>query len=117
MGSATSISTGALFVAGLIPAATLAICLMILVRVRATFAGWTPTPRATRAEVRAAGKRAILPLLMPVILIGGIAGGFGTPTEVSTFAVIYALALGLGSRKINRQNFWETLARLRCSTA
>jgi len=111
MGSATSISTGALFVAGLIPAATLAICLMILVRVRASFAGWAPTPRATRAEVRAAGKRAILPLMMPVILIGGIAGGFGTPTEVSTFAVIYALALGLGGKKINRQNFWETLGQ------
>ena len=32
---------------------------------------------------------------MPVILIGGIVGGVGTPTEVSTFAVLYGLALGL----------------------
>jgi tripartite ATP-independent transporter DctM subunit len=109
MGSATSISTGALFVAGLIPAATLAICLMILVRVRASFAGWAPTPRASRAEIKAAGKSAIFPLMMPVILIGGIAGGLGTPTEVSTFAVLYALALGVLNRKIGRRNFWETL--------
>lgn len=109
MGSATSISTGALFVAGLIPAATLAICLMILVRVRASFAGWAPTPRASRSEIKAAGKSAIFPLMMPVILIGGIAGGLGTPTEVSTFAVLYALALGVLNRKIGRRNFWETL--------
>jgi tripartite ATP-independent transporter DctM subunit len=111
MGSATSISTGALFVAGLIPAATLAICLMILVRVRAKFAGWAPTPRATRAEIAKAGKQALLPLMMPVILIGGIAGGLGTPTEVSTFAVLYALGLGLLNRKINRRNFWQTLTQ------
>jgi tripartite ATP-independent transporter DctM subunit len=111
MGSATSISTGALFVAGLIPAATLAICLMILVRVRATFAGWMPTPRASRAEVRASARRAALPLLMPVILIGGIAGGLGTPTEVSTFAVLYALALGLLNRKIGARSFWQTLTQ------
>ena len=39
--------------------------------------------------------------MIPVILIGGIVGGIGTPTEVSTFAVLYSLALGLGYRKID----------------
>ena len=43
VGSATSISTGALFVAGILPAAMLAICLMILVRVRASIYGWAPS--------------------------------------------------------------------------
>jgi len=81
------------------------------VRVRATFAGWMPTPRASRAEVRASARRAALPLLMPVILIGGIAGGLGTPTEVSTFAVLYALALGLLNRKIGARSFWQTLTQ------
>ncbi len=33
--------------------------------------------------------------MMPVILLGGIVAGIGTPTEVSTFAVLYGLALGL----------------------
>ena len=63
-------------------------------RVRASISGWSPR-RARRArEIARAGKRAILPLLMPVILIGGIVSGIGTPTEVSTFAVVYGLALG-----------------------
>jgi len=55
------------------------------------------------------GRRAILPLMIPVILIGGIVGGIGTPTEVSTFAVIYSLMLGLGYRRIDARNFWSCL--------
>jgi tripartite ATP-independent transporter DctM subunit len=109
VGSATSISTGGLFVAGILPAAVLAVCLMILVRVRASIYGWAPSARAPRAEVLRAGGKAILPLLMPVILIGGIITGVGTPTEVSTFAVVYGLALGLLYRGITPRNFWQIL--------
>jgi tripartite ATP-independent transporter DctM subunit len=109
VGSATGISTGALFVAGLLPAATLALCVMILIRVRASMFGWEPTPRASAGEVAQAARRAILPLLMPVILIGGIIGGYGTPTEVSTFAVVYGLVLGVFYRRFTLASFWETL--------
>jgi len=109
LGSATAISTGALFIAGVLPAATIGVMLMITVRVRATFAKWTPAPRAPRSVVIRTGRRAILPLLIPVILIGGIVGGAGTPTEVSTFAVIYSLVLGLIDRKLNFRNFWSCL--------
>jgi tripartite ATP-independent transporter DctM subunit len=109
LGSATSISTGALFIAGLLPAATVAACLMLLVRFRASSAGWTPTPRAPRRVVLTSARRAVLPLMMPVILLGGIAAGVGTPTEVSTFAVLYGLALGLLYRRVTPRNFWTTL--------
>ena len=112
VGSATSISTGALFVAGLLPAATLAICLMILVRVRASIYGWAPSTRAPRVAVLRAGGTAILPLLMPVILIGGIVSGVGTPTEVSTFAVVYGLVLGLIYRQLSPGTFWQSDRRL-----
>ena len=66
------------------------------VRFRAHFcrSGSRP-PRAPRKVVFRTGRRAILPLMMPVILIGGIVAGVGTPTEVSTFAVIYGLVLGV----------------------
>ena len=109
LGSATSISTGALFVAGLLPAATVALCLMLLIRFRASSAGWKPAARAPRAEVLRAGRRAITPLMMPVILIGGIVGGVGTPTEVSTFAVLYGLVLGIFYRRIDLRNTWSVL--------
>ncbi len=109
LGSATAISTGALFIAGLLPAATVAVCLMLLVRVRASFSGWKPTPRASREVVLRTGRRALLPLMMPVILIGGIIAGVGTPTEVSTFAVLYGLALGLLYRRIKGRDLWSVL--------
>jgi tripartite ATP-independent transporter DctM subunit len=109
LGSATSISTGALFIAGVLPAATLGLMLMLMVRFRASFAGWKALPRARRSEVTRTGRRAILPLMIPVILIGGIIGGIGTPTEVSTFAVLYGLALGLGYRKVSARTFWSIL--------
>ena len=38
-----------------------------------------------------------------------IVGGIGTPTEVSTFAVLYSLALGFVYRKINLRNLWSSL--------
>ena len=109
LGSATAISTGALFIAGVLPAAMIGVFLMLMVRLRAQFADWKPSARAARSEIVRTGRRAILPLMIPVILIGGIVGGIGTPTEVSTFAVIYSLALGIGYRKIGPRNFWSSL--------
>ena len=43
----------------------------------------------------ASGVAAILPLMMPVILFAGILLGIATPTEVSSFAVVYGLMLSV----------------------
>lgn len=109
IGSATGISTGALFIAGVLPAATLAVFQMLLIRARASMFGWQPRPRAPLSRVISTGRSAFFPLLLPVILIGGIIGGLGTPTEVSTFAVLYGLLLGLLYRKFTLASFWQTL--------
>ncbi|MCC6469410.1 MAG: TRAP transporter large permease subunit [Alphaproteobacteria bacterium] len=109
LGSVTSVSTGALFIGGFLPAATVAAFLALLVYVRARFMGWHPRPRAPLAEVARTGRRAILPLLMPVVLIGGIVAGIGTPTEVSTFAVVYGLGLGLVYRLLGLRSLGQIL--------
>ena len=44
LGSVTSVSTGALFLAGLLPAATIAAFLMVVVYFRALHSGWQPGP-------------------------------------------------------------------------
>ena len=49
------------------------------------------------------------PALPPVILMGGLIAGIGTPTEVSTFAVLYGLGLGLFYRELNWRNLWDIL--------
>jgi tripartite ATP-independent transporter DctM subunit len=110
VGSITSVSVGAMFIGGLIPAAVMAVCLMALIYVRARRAGMLPTPRAPLRTMLQAGLGAILPLLMPAILLGGILFGIATPTEVAAFAVLYGLALSmLLYREMNFGEFMRTV--------
>ena len=95
VGSITSVSVGAMFIGGLIPAAVMAACLMALIYVRARHAGMAPEPRAPFRVMLQAALGAVLPLLMPAMLLGGILFGIATPTEVAAFAVIYGLALAM----------------------
>jgi tripartite ATP-independent transporter DctM subunit len=93
LGSVTSLSIGSLFIAGFIPAAVVGLCLMILIYLQARKSQAGRSTRPTLLQLGSASLSGILPLLMPVILIGGILLGVGTPTEVSSFAVIYGLVL------------------------
>ncbi len=108
LGSVTTISVGALFVAGIIPAAVIALCIMALIYVQARRDNAPRIARAPLREMLSTGLGAVLPLMMPVILFLGILLGIGTPTEVSSFAVVYGLILaGL----IYRQLGWDQFIR------
>ncbi len=95
LGSITSLSIASLFIGGLIPAAVIGLCLMILIYVRARIANAPRAPQASAAVVGRAGLGAILPLLLPLLLFGGIMFGLATPTEISAFAVLYGAGLAL----------------------
>jgi len=114
LGSISSVSLAGMFIGGLIPAAVMALCLMALIYVRARLAGTPRVPRAPWRTVGEAGLRAVLPLLMPVILIGGILFGVATPTEVASFAVIYGVALAM---LVYREMSVATLMRVITDTA
>jgi tripartite ATP-independent transporter DctM subunit len=106
VGSITSVSVGGMFIGGLIPAAVMAICLMILIYVRARASGTPGTPRASARVVARAGLGAVLPLLMPGTLLAGILLGVATPTEIAAFAVVYGLLLsGVLYREMNLNGF------------
>jgi tripartite ATP-independent transporter DctM subunit len=95
LASVVNISVGTLFIAGLLPAAFLAVCLMILAYVRArthNFPRGAPfNPRSALIALR----RAALSLTSPIVLLGAIFSGFVTPTEGSAVAVVYASAITL----------------------
>ena len=95
VGSITSVSLAAMFIAGVVPAAVMALCLMALIYTRACLSGTPLMPRASLRAISLAGIGAVLPLLMPAMLIGGILFGIATPTEVAAFAVLYGLALAM----------------------
>ena len=65
--------------------------------------------RAALKEVWTSFKQAFLPLMAPVIIIGGIVSGFFTPTEASVAACVYAMVLGL---LVYKEIKWSDLPRI-----
>jgi tripartite ATP-independent transporter DctM subunit len=99
LGSVTTLSVGTLLIAGLVPAAVLAVCLMVMVylKCRRTGAGTGPE-RESWSAVGVQFLQSVPGLVLPVILVGGIAFGVATPTEVSSFAVVYGVILAFAYR-------------------
>jgi tripartite ATP-independent transporter DctM subunit len=111
LASVTSLSIGTMFAAGLLPAAVMALCLMVLIYFRSKSRAGTTTKHTPR-EIARAGVSAIPALVAPVILIGGIVSGIATPTEVSSTAVIYALLLSvIFYRSLKAKQLWRVMAQ------
>ena len=66
-------------------------------------------PKASGRERLRAFVSAIPGLLMPVIILGGIYGGFFTPTEAAAVASIYGIIVGLATRKLKPADLWPIL--------
>jgi C4-dicarboxylate transporter DctM subunit len=63
-------------------------------------------------------KRSFFALLMPIIILGGIYGGFFTPTEAAAVAVVYGLVVGLlVYRTINIRNLYYIFQNSAVSSA
>ncbi len=93
-GGLMSVSIGGLFLAGVVPGVLIGLSMMVAVYIYARRNGMAPHARSTLIELGVAFAGAVLALLTPVIIIGGIVGGWFTPTEASIVAALYALALG-----------------------
>ncbi|MGP1349315.1 MAG: TRAP transporter large permease [Stomatobaculum sp.] len=113
---ATGVSTGALFLAGIIPGIMIGLFMMIY----AVF--YCITKGEDRAlinqkmkELSANGflalfKDSFWALLCPIIVLGGIYAGYVTPTEAATVSVFYALIVSLFIYKsINIADMWRFL--------
>lgn len=94
-GGLMSVSIGGLFLAGVLPGLLIAGSQMMTVYIYAKRRGYPVSERARLGELLAAAAGASLALMTPVIIIGGIVGGFFTATEASVVAVIYSLIIGV----------------------
>ena len=65
--------------------------------------------RASLREIARGFVNALLAMLMPIIIIGGIISGVFTPTESGVVAVVYALLLG---KFVYRELTWPDVTRL-----
>jgi C4-dicarboxylate transporter, DctM subunit len=93
-GTATNTSIGQLFVASIIPGILCGLGLMIVAYAISRRHGWKGGAPASRGEIAASAKDALLAFIAPVIIVGGIRGGFFTPTEAAGIGVLYAFVIG-----------------------
>ena len=90
------VSVAALFAAGFIPGLLVGLALMVISHIIARRRNYPAANERMSWRGRAGALRgAFLPLLTPVILLGGILGGIFTPTEASAVAAVYALFVSL----------------------
>lgn len=94
-GVATGTSISDLFMAGFLPGIFICLVLCVVAHFLCKKQGFEPSKKATRQEKIQAFKDAILAILMPVIILGGIYSGVFTPTEVAVIAVFYGLIVGV----------------------
>ncbi len=94
-GGVISVSIGGLFLAGVVPGVLIGLSLMATVLIYAKVRNYPLYARASLREFLRALGGSLLPLMTPVIIVGGIIGGLFTPTEASVVAVLYALLLGV----------------------
>ena len=95
-GVANNVSVGRLFIAGIIPGIMMGLALIFysyIVCGRKNFG--KIHPKAGIKATLLAFKDAIWALFAPIIILGGIYGGFFTPTEAAVIACAYSLFVGI----------------------
>lgn len=95
VGTLASVSIGDLFLAGAIPGVILGIGLMAAVYIISVKRKYPKGQKQKLSVIAKSFIDAFWALLMTVVILYGILGGYFTPTEASIVAVIYALLVGL----------------------
>lgn len=104
------VSIGSMFLAGFIPgfiAVFLLGGLSVVVAIRRNYKG-ARVAVSTVKDVIMVVLDALLPLLMPVIILGGVLSGMFTPTESATIATVYAFLL---AKFVYKEITWKQLYR------
>ena len=118
-GCIANVSIGKLFISGIGVGTILCIAEMIMASMISKKRGYKPlrTEKLTKEEWGKAIKPAILPLCLPIIIIGGIRLGIFTATEAGAVAIIYAVLLGLIYRELKIKDLAIALKETVTSTS
>jgi C4-dicarboxylate transporter, DctM subunit len=88
-------SVGDMFMAGVIPGVIITASLLISAYFVSKRKGYIGVEKSSVKDTAKAFYQAILSLLMPIIVLGGIYGGIFTPTEAAVIAVAYSFIIGV----------------------
>jgi len=107
-------SIGALFMAGIVPGLLMGLSLMALIYMAARRREFPTEPGVALVVALKLFLSAMLPILTPVILLGGIYSGMFTPTEAAAVAAGYAIIL---TTIVYRDQKWAGFYRIIVETA
>lgn len=107
-----SVSVGTMFLAGVVPGILLAVVLVATNIVLCAKYDAPMTGTVSLGMVLHSFKEAILAILMPVIILGGIYGGFYTPTEAAAVACVYSLIVSMFVyRELDLKGLYDILVK------
>ena len=118
-GCIANVSIGKLFISGIGVGGLLCVTMMILVGIISKKRGYRnlSTEKMSWPRFWKVFRPAVLPLLLPVIIIGGIRIGVFTATEAGAVAIIYAVILGIIYREMKLTDLCRGLKETVCTTA
>ena len=118
-GCIANVSIGKLFISGIGVGGLLCVTMMILVGIISKKRGYgnLSTEKMSWPRFWKVFRPAVLPLLLPVIIIGGIRIGVFTATEAGAVAIIYAVILGIIYREMKLTDLCRGLKETVCTTA
>tara|TARA_B100000700_G_scaffold110889_1_gene124902 strand:+ start:1867 stop:3147 length:1281 start_codon:yes stop_codon:yes gene_type:complete len=93
IGVIANISIGGLFAAGILPAFVNGIAIMLIAYYYSRKMNLPLADKTTSSQKLNILREGILPILMIIIILGGIYGGVFTPTEAASVAVVYGFVV------------------------
>ncbi|MCD8369147.1 MAG: TRAP transporter large permease [Clostridiales bacterium] len=115
--SVASVSVGKMFVAGLLPGVVICFYEMVVTWFISKKRGYGVVTKFSWSNFLHALKEGFLPLLTPIIIMGGILFGWYTPTEASVAAAVYAGILGFVYKEITIKDIPGIILRTTSLTA
>src|SRR2546430_6915407 len=109
IGKVTNTSMVALFLAGFIPAAVIGACLCLLVMIQAHLLGWPKDTRPSWRFLLHSLREAAVPLVIPLVILGGFYLGAFTATEAGAIVALYSL---LAARLYYRNLSWMQILHI-----
>ena len=114
----SSTSIAALFMAGVGPGLIwVTACMIVVLLLGRRYGVARSTEKVTFGQAMVTMWRAVPSILMIIIVVGGILGGYFTATESSAIAVVYCLVLGFAYRQIKVSDLPRVLLSAARTTA